>query len=149
MPGSRELLCPQGRVFMQGAIEGFPDRKIQPHIVMIMSLIKCIVNGVNETVENDDGFSPGSDGVSHGLQQATARRKWSSKLYRVVKECYFESRPGNRGYTKRMLSTWQNRGIFRVTEQNLADQARAIKNKQLAVSYRVRGNQTTSSQRGR
>ena len=94
---------------------------------MIMSLIKCIVNGVNETVENDDGFSPGSDGVSHGLQQATARRKWSSKLYRVVKECYFESRPGNRGYTKRMLSTWQNRGIFRVTEQNLADQARAIK----------------------
>ena len=27
VPGLRELLCPQGRVFMPGAMEGFPDRK--------------------------------------------------------------------------------------------------------------------------
>ena len=27
VPGLRERLCPQGRVFMQGAREGFPDSK--------------------------------------------------------------------------------------------------------------------------
>ena len=42
-------------------------------------------------------------------------------------ECYFESEPTVRGYRERMLSAWQKRGMFKVSEQNLADQARAIK----------------------
>ena len=42
-------------------------------------------------------------------------------------ECYFESEPTVRGYRKRMLSAWQRRDVFKVSEQNLADQARAIK----------------------
>ena len=50
-----------------------------------------------------------------------------NKLYRVVMECYFESKLGTRGKRKRMLSAWQKRGMFRVREQNLADQAHSIK----------------------
>ena len=48
-------------------------------------------------------------------------------MNRVVMECYFESEPTVRGYRKRKLSVWQKRDMFKVSEQNLADQARAIK----------------------
>ena len=86
-------------------------------------------NDVNET---EDGLLSGNDGVHGqaplGRQQATGRRKWNNALYRVVMECYYESNPGTRGYRRRMLNNWQNRGMFRLSEQNLADQARAIRN---------------------
>ena len=93
---------------------------------------ECTIdNGVNETQTRGEGVSLGSDGVSLqaplGRHQATARRKWNNALYRVVMECYFESKPGTRGYRKRMLGCWNNRGMFKVTEQQLADQARAIR----------------------
>lgn len=42
-------------------------------------------------------------------------------------EWNFESRPGTRGYRKRMLMSWQNRGVFKVSEQLLVDQASAIR----------------------
>ena len=74
-----------------------------------------------------DGLLSGSDGVNGkaplGRQQVTGRRKWNNSLYRVVMECNFQSKPGTRGYRRKMLNSWLNRGLFRVSRQNLADQA--------------------------
>ena len=42
-------------------------------------------------------------------------------------KCYFKSEPSKRGYRKRMLTYWRELGVFSVSEQRLADQARAIK----------------------
>ena len=39
----------------------------------------------------------------------------------------FEKRPNEAGFRKRMLGIWQEKGIFEVCEQRLADQARAIR----------------------
>ena len=90
------------------------------------------INEDNDVNETEDGLSSGNDGVHGqaplGRQQTTGRRKWNNALYRVVMECYYESNPGIRGYRRRMLNSWQNRGMFRLSEQNLADQARVIRN---------------------
>ena len=42
-------------------------------------------------------------------------------------ECYLLSEPKIRGYRKRMLSLWQQKGMFWVYEQRLVDQANAIR----------------------
>ena len=94
-----------------------------------MMIHKIEDNDVNET--GYEGLSSGSDGVPGqaplGRQPATGRRKSNNVVNRVVMECYFESEPTVRGYRKRMLSAWQKREMFKVSEQNLADQARANK----------------------
>ena len=41
-------------------------------------------------------------------------------------ECYLLSEPKVRGYRKRMLSLWLNKGMFWVSEQRLVDQANTI-----------------------
>ena len=41
-------------------------------------------------------------------------------------ECYLLSDPKIRGYRKRMLSLWLQKGMFCVSEQRLVDQANAI-----------------------
>ena len=42
-------------------------------------------------------------------------------------ECYLLSEPKVRGYRKRMLSLWLNKGMFWVSEQRLVDQANTIR----------------------
>ena len=42
-------------------------------------------------------------------------------------ECYLLSEPKIRGYSKRMLSLWQQKGMFWVSEQRLVDQANNIR----------------------
>ena len=42
-------------------------------------------------------------------------------------ECYLLSEPKIRGYRKRMLSLWQEKGMFWVSEQRLVDQANTIR----------------------
>ena len=42
-------------------------------------------------------------------------------------ECYLLSQPKIRGYRKRMLSLWLQKGMFWVSEQRLVDQANAIR----------------------
>ena len=42
-------------------------------------------------------------------------------------ECYLLSEPKIRGYRKRMLSLWQQKGMFWVLEQRLVDQANTIR----------------------
>ena len=41
-------------------------------------------------------------------------------------ECYLLSEPKVRGYRKRMLSLWLNKGMFWVSEQRLVDQTNPI-----------------------
>ena len=41
-------------------------------------------------------------------------------------ECYLLSEPKIRGYRKHMLSLWQQKGMFWVSEQRLVDQANTI-----------------------
>ena len=41
-------------------------------------------------------------------------------------ECYLLSEPKFRGYRKRMLSLWLNKGMFWVSEQGLFEQANTI-----------------------
>ena len=55
------------------------------------------------------------------------RRKWSLAVNKIVMECYYRSDPSKRGYRKRMFGVWQEKGIFKITEQQLCNQARAIK----------------------
>ena len=45
------------------------------------------------------------------------RRKWTSQENKIVMECYLLSEPKIRGYRKRMLSLWQQKGMFWVSEQ--------------------------------
>ena len=42
-------------------------------------------------------------------------------------ECYLLSEPKIRGYRKRILSLWQQKGMFWVSEQRLVDQANTIR----------------------
>ena len=42
-------------------------------------------------------------------------------------ECYLLSEPQIRGYRKRMLGLWQQKGMFWVSEQRLVDQANTIR----------------------
>ena len=42
-------------------------------------------------------------------------------------ECYLFSQPKIRGYRKRMLSLWQQKGMFWVSEQRLVDQTNTIR----------------------
>ena len=41
-------------------------------------------------------------------------------------ECYLLSEPKIRGYRKRMLSLWLQKGMFWVSEQRLVDQANTV-----------------------
>ena len=40
-----------------------------------------------------------------------SERKWSSQESKIVMECYLLSEPKVRGYRKRMLSLWLNKGM--------------------------------------
>ena len=68
----------------------------------------------------------GNIGRHHANPVNSKRRKWSSHENKIVMECYLLSEPKVRGYRKRMLSLWQNRGMFWVTEQRLVDQENTI-----------------------
>ena len=55
---------------------------------------------------------------------AVNRRKWSKDDNRIAMECFIRSKPENRGYRRRMISIWQDRGMFEISEQRLADQVK-------------------------
>ena len=40
------------------------------------------------------------------------RRKWTSQKNKIVMECYLLSEPKIRGYRKRMLSLWLQKGVL-------------------------------------
>ena len=56
--------------------------------------------------------------------RAVSRRKWSKDDNRIAMECFIRSKPENRGYRRRMISIWQDRVMFEISEQRLADQVK-------------------------
>ena len=54
------------------------------------------------------------------------RRKWTNQGNKIVMECYLLSEPKIRGYRKHVLSLWQQKSLFWVSEQRLVDQANTI-----------------------
>ena len=52
---------------------------------------------------------------------------WTSQENKIVMECYLLSEPKIRGYRTRVLSLWQQKDMFWVSEQRLIDQANAIR----------------------
>ena len=97
-----------------------------------MSINQIETNDVNGSRLAEQGSSSGrcsrqgNIGRHHANPVTHKRRKWSSQENKVVMECYLLSEPKVRGYRKRMLSLWQNRDMFWVTEQRLVDQANTI-----------------------
>ena len=69
----------------------------------------------------------GNIGRHHANPVISKRRKWTSQENKIVMECYLLSEPKSRGYRKRMLSLWQQKGMFSVSEQRLVDQANTIR----------------------
>ena len=72
-------------------------------------------------------FRQGNIGRHHANPVISKRRKWTSQENKIVLECYILSEPKIRGYRKRMLSLWQQKGMFWVSEQRLVDQANTIR----------------------
>ena len=68
----------------------------------------------------------GNTGRHHANPVISKRRKWTSQENKIVMECYLLSEPKIRGYRKRMLSLWLQKGMFWVSEQRLVDQANTI-----------------------
>ena len=66
-------------------------------------------------------------GRHHANPVISMRRKWTSQEIKIVMECYLLSDPKIRGYRKRMLSLWLQKGMFWVSEQRLVDQANTIR----------------------
>ena len=53
--------------------------------------------------------------------------KWTSQENKIVMECYLLREPKIRGYRKRMLSLWLQKGMFWVSEQRLVDQKYTVR----------------------
>ena len=87
------------------------------------------VNGTRSSNGEGVTFGRGSGGQQpdFGRHQATARMKWNKEVNKIVMRCFYRSEPAKRGYRKRMLSIWNELGVFEITEQRLADQERAIR----------------------
>ena len=73
------------------------------------------------------GISPGRCSVTQqrgaGRHPVTARVKWKKEVNKVVMECFYRSKPFDeeeklvRGYKKRILKEWRERGMFESTKQ--------------------------------
>ena len=50
--------------------------------------------------------------------------KWKKAVTKMVIECWIRSESTKRKYRQRMKKIWDEIGVFPVTEQRLADQAR-------------------------
>ena len=68
----------------------------------------------------------GNIGRHHANPVISKRRKSTTHENKIVMECYLLSEPKIRGYRKRMLSLWLQKGMFWVSEQRLVDQANTI-----------------------
>ena len=85
----------------------------------------CRDNGVNETGTLGESTSPGrvlgEQQLTPGRHQATARArtKWNKEVNRIVTRCFYMSEPSRRGYRRRMLGIWKERGVFEVSEHAL------------------------------
>ena len=91
-------------------------------------------SGTGETGEAaSPGRCPTVGQGGPGRHQATARMDWSRDINIVVMECYYMSKPVDesgrpvRECRQRMHAVWKERGLPKITEQRLCDQARVIR----------------------
>ena len=63
----------------------------------------------------------GNIGRHHANPVISKRRMWTSQENKIFMECYLLTEPKIRGYRRRMLSLWLQKGIFWVSEQSLVD----------------------------
>ena len=97
-----------------------------------MSSNEIETNDVNGSRLEEQGSSSGrcsrqgNIGYHHANPVISRRRKWTSQENKIVMECYLFGEPKIRGYRKRMLSLWLQKGMFWVSDQRLVDQANAI-----------------------
>ena len=63
----------------------------------------------------------------HANPLISKRRKWSSQENKMVMKCYLSNEPEVRGYRKRILSLWLNKGMFWVSEKRLVDLGNTIR----------------------
>ena len=69
----------------------------------------------------------GNIGRHHANPVISKRRKLTNQENKIVMECYLLREPKVRGYRQRMLSLWQQKGMFWVSEESLVDQANTIR----------------------
>ena len=97
-----------------------------------MSNNEIQTNDVNESQLTEQGPSSGmcsrqgNIGRHHANPVIGMRTKWTSQENKIVMKCYLLSEPKIRGYRKYMLSLWQQKGMFWVSEQRSVDQANTI-----------------------
>ena len=98
-----------------------------------MSSTEIQTNDVNGSRLAEQGPSSGrcsrqgNIGRHHANPVISKRRKWTSQENKIVMESYLLSEPKIIGYRKRMLSLWQQKGMFWVSEERLVDQANTIR----------------------
>ena len=97
-----------------------------------MSSNKIETNDVNGSRLAEQGPSSGrcsrqgNIGRHHANPVISKRRKSTSQENKIVMECYLSSEPKIRGYRKRVLGLWLQKGMFWVSEQRLVDLANTI-----------------------
>ena len=116
--------------------------------MLIMSAMEHQFNG--ERVTNSQRGSPSPDLVgmpeqvlpdriqtAHNGIRGGTRRKWSKNDNKIAMDCYIKSEPDKRGYRRRMISLWQDKGMFEISEQRLADQISTIKRNQWLTNVEI------------
>ena len=108
------------------------------HNLKLSEILNHIIedNGVNETgTLQGESVAPSRHGVPDpapaGRHQATGRTnqriKCKKEVNKIVIACWIKSEPSKRKYRQGMKKIWDEIGVFPVTEQRLADQARQIR----------------------
>ena len=66
----------------------------------------------DKTNDDDDDDDDDNNNDNNNNNNNSKQRKWSSQENKIVMECYLFSEPKVRGYRKRMLSLWLNKGML-------------------------------------
>ena len=97
-----------------------------------MSSNEIGTNNVNGSPLTEQGPSSsrcsqqGNISCHHANPVISKRRKWTTQENKIDMECYLLPEPNIRGYRKCMLSLWQQKCMFWVSEQRLVDQTNPI-----------------------
>ena len=51
--------------------------------------------------------------------------------------CFYQSDPTRRGYWKRMIAIWRERGTSEITEQRLVDQVRVVRTNEWLIEVEL------------
>ena len=99
-----------------------------------MNLNNVRNNDVNGTGTSSEGATFGRCPVEEQRRSdrhpTTARTKLTKELNKLVMKCFYKSTAPHlpkRNYRKRMLNIWNEIGLFELSEQKLARQARATR----------------------